>query len=114
MTEREHRERFTQHMADLIHHINATPGYSCTGGDLFRDKRVHGEWGKKESYSAAKSMHKRGMAIDLNLYLDGVYLTETSDHHQFGMYWEALDLKNRWGGRYGDGNHYERLPQGWR
>ncbi len=60
------------------------------------------------------SQHYKKLAADLNLFMGGEYLTETSDHEAGGAYWESLDPKNRWGGRYEDGNHYERIEEGWR
>ena len=53
------------------------------------------------------SNHKRKLAIDIDLFLDGrYYLTETGDHRKLGEFWESLHPLCRWGGRFGDGNHY--------
>ena len=81
-------------------------GYEIRGGDLFRDPRVHGEVGEKKSYSHSRSLHKSKCAIDLNLMKDGVYLTRTEDHQQFGDFWKSLDPLCEWGGDFGnkDGN----------
>ena len=54
------------------------------------------------------------LAIDLDLFKDGegfemgckVYLTKTEDHRKLGEFWESLHPLCRWGGRFGDGNHY--------
>ena len=89
-------------------------GYECTGGDLMRDKRVFGVVGESKGYGAPSSNHKQRLAIDINLFKDGVYLTDEEHHKQFGEYWESLDERNRWGGRYQDPNHYETLPHGTR
>lgn len=51
-----------------------------------------------------KSFHYKRLAIDLNLFKDGVWMTKTSDHEPFGKFWELLG--GSWGGRFGDGNHY--------
>ena len=83
-------------------------GYEFTVGDAYRDARAHGAYGKKASYSSAESQHKLRLANDINLFLDGKYLTATADHKQFGDYWASLNPDNRWGGRWDDGNHYER------
>lgn len=53
------------------------------------------------------SLHKKRLAIDLNLFKDGIWLTNTSDHYRLGKYWESLAPDCRWGGRWNDGNHYE-------
>lgn len=52
------------------------------------------------------SVHQLSLAVDLNLFKDGVYLPMTDDHAQFGAWWEAQGPDHRWGGRWGDGNHY--------
>lgn len=59
-----------------------------------------------------KSLHKQGVAADLHLYRGGVYLASTETHRGLGMFWETLHPRARWGGRYGDGNHYELVPEG--
>lgn len=71
-------------------------GFGITLGDAYRDPRV--------TYGHPNSLHKRRLAIDLNLFKDGQYLTETMDHAPLGAYWESMG--GTWGGRFGDGNHY--------
>lgn len=83
-------------------------GYEVTVGDFYRDPRVHGKYGEKVSYASANSEHKRRLAADLNLFRDGVYLTKTDDHRALGAVWESLRPENKWGGRWDDGNHYQR------
>jgi len=58
------------------------------------------------------SNHYIKLACDLNLFKDGAYLTETADHAEFGKYWESLHELCRWGGRFGDGNHYSLIHDG--
>ena len=52
------------------------------------------------------SFHYKRLAIDLNLFKDGKYLTTTEAHRPLGEYWESLG--GTWGGRFknADGNHY--------
>jgi hypothetical protein len=56
--------------------------------------------------------HKNRLAVDLNLFKDGLYLDQTEDHRPIGEYWEALHPENVWGGRFQDGNHYSRRHNG--
>ena len=84
-------------------------GYACTFGEAFRTKE-QAEWNAKKGKGIVNSLHRRRLAIDLNLFKGGKYLSTTIAHKKFGEYWESLDPKNRWGGRFGDGNHYERRP----
>jgi len=81
-------------------------GYKVRGGDLFRDPRVHGEMGIKRGYGHPRSAHKNKLAIDLNLFKDGVYMSSTEAHTELGEYWEKQHELCRWGGRFRDGNHY--------
>ena len=52
------------------------------------------------------SLHELGLAADVNLYRNGKWLSSTEDHRAVGEYWESLGPDHRWGGRFGDGNHY--------
>ena len=97
-------------------------GYGVTLGDAYRDPRVHGEMGQKVGYGRANSCHKVRLAIDLNLFLDPdgdgpeplAYQTSTEAHRALGEWWEALSPENRWGGRWGDGNHYSKAYSGYK
>jgi len=51
-----------------------------------------------------RSLHYIRLAIDLNLFKDGKYLTSAEAHSKLGVYWESLG--GSWGGRFGDANHY--------
>lgn len=52
------------------------------------------------------SLHHVGLALDLLLYRNGTYLTETEDYRRLGEWWERQHPLARWGGRFGDGNHF--------
>lgn len=105
------QREFTLDVANLIIYMYER-GYEATFGDAYRDPRSHGKQGVFKSYGAAKSAHKHRLAIDLNLFKDGVYLTETEDHREFGEFWESLRPSHVWGGRFEDGNHYSRKRDG--
>lgn len=83
-------------------------GYELTDGDAYRDKRVHGEWGEKKGYGHPESFHKKRLAKDYNLFIDGVWQIETEDFKEMGEYWKSLDPKCSWGGDFPspDGNHF--------
>lgn len=50
------------------------------------------------------STHLLCLAVDINLFKDGVYLDKTEDHTPLGEFWESIG--GTWGGRFKDGNHY--------
>lgn len=89
-------------------------GYGWSYGDAFRDPRVFGEQGVQKGYGKASSAHKNKLAVDVNLFLNGVYLKDTEAHRQFGEHWCTLDPDCRWGGHFSDadGNHYSMIYKG--
>lgn len=102
-TLREKQSRFARLVPRLIDKAYAL-GYEVTLGDAYRDPRVHGPIGVKLGYGHRSSAHKQRLAIDLNLFKDGVFQASTEAHRDLGEYWESLG--GTWGGRFGDGNHY--------
>ena len=111
MTLSEAQRKFTRMIGSLIFMAYAN-GYELSFGDAYRDPRGHGKWGEKKGYSAARSQHKRRLAVDFNLFRDGKYLTATEDHRPLGEFWESVG--GTWGGRWGDGNHYSLEFQGYK
>ena len=110
----EKQQRFTWCIAILITYSHCK-GYGFTMGDGYRDPRVHGAFGKKESYSASYSTHKVRLGQDLNLFIDGEWIAG-GDHpvwRELGEFWETLDKEARWGGPR-DANHFSFEHQGWR
>jgi hypothetical protein len=94
-TLRQKQSRFARMVADLI--IFAyDQGYEVTFGDCYRDERC--------KYGLGQSLHRKRLAVDLNLFRNGHWLSSTASHQPLGEYWESLG--GSWGGRFGDGNHY--------
>lgn len=71
-------------------------GFEVTFGDAYRppERAIRG------------SFHSKRLAIDLNLFIDGVYREDTKSYTPLGLYWESLG--GSWGGRFSapDGNHF--------
>jgi len=92
MSIRPAQSEFVRKVADLI--IFAYDhGYELTFGDTTAIA------GHREG-----SFHYQRLAIDLNLFLNGEWLTKTEDHVALGEFWESIG--GTWGGRWNDGNHY--------
>lgn len=111
MTLGEKQRTFLPMVVKLIEWAYAN-GYELTLGDGYRDPRMFGIQGDKKagSYSAAYSCHKLRLAVDLNLFKDGKYLTATEDYTPLGEFWESLG--GAWGGRFKDGNHFSIEHEG--
>ena len=95
--------QFTKMVCKLIMYADSC-GFDMTFGDAYRDDRV--------KYGHPKSLHRKRLAIDLNLFREGKYLDKTEDHEILGEYWESIG--GTWGGRFGDGNHYSLSDGGMR
>lgn len=93
----EKQRRFTW-MLHLLIGYAYNHGYELTVGDAYASS------GHKRG-----SFHYKRLAMDFNLFKNGVYLTETDDHKELGEYWESIG--GTWGGRFKkkDGNHYSYL-----
>jgi hypothetical protein len=79
-------------------------GYEITQGDGYRAELVFGKMGERKGYGESYSQHKVRLAEDINLFKNGRWLKDTSDHLPLGQFWESIG--GSWGGRFGDGNHY--------
>lgn len=104
MTLREQQHLFAQLAAELIRKA-AELGYEVTLGEAWRSpheaRRLAGT-----RRGIRRSLHCDRLAIDLNLFKDGEYLTSTEAHRALGEWWETVHPLCRWGGRFNDGNHY--------
>ena len=105
MSLREQQSIFARKVADLIIHAYDL-GYEITLGDAFRDPRLHGAMGVKLGYGATNSFHKQRLAIDLNLFKNGVFLETTEGQRPLGEWW--VKQGGTWGGNFKneDSNHY--------
>jgi len=105
------QRRFAKAVARLIDKAHEL-GYEVTLGDAYRDPKAFGALGVRLAYGNAFSCHKVRLAIDLNLFKDGVFLTSTEAHKPLGEWWEAQFPDACWGGRFEDGNHYSITHEG--
>ncbi len=98
MTLGEKQRLFTRLIGRLIDYAYSN-GYELTFGDAYATT------GHIEN-----SNHYKRLAVDFNLFKDGVWLQKTEDHLFLGEWWERLGKKLgvplAWGGRFSDGNHY--------
>lgn len=122
MTLGEKQKLFMRQLPRLIDKAHAL-GFEVSLGDGYRDPRAFGEMGEeqftaegKRVYGHINSCHKMRLAIDLNLFKDGKYITTTEGHRPLGEWWEAQHPLNCWGGGFPtpDGNHYSMTHSGFK
>lgn len=101
------QELFMRLLPRLIDHAHIK-GYQLRGGELLRTDS-QAEANAASGAGIRNSLHKVKLAIDLNLFKDGQFLSQTSDHAFLGEFWKGLHPLCRWGGDFAtrpDGNHY--------
>jgi hypothetical protein len=97
MTLRQKQSEFVKCVVLLLVYAHSL-GYEITFGDAYRDPRV--------KYGHPRSTHRKRLAIDLNLFIKGAYQTGKRGHDKLGAFWVKLNPLARWGGSFGDYNHY--------
>ena len=105
----EKQQIFARNVGSLLLWTSYWPGYSVTLGEAYRTKE-QAELYAKRGIGIKNSPHRRRLAIDLNLFIDGKYQTKTSAYERLGLFWESLHPDNVWGGRFRDGNHFQMKP----
>ncbi len=80
-------------------------GYKFTIGDAWDTDRVA---------HSPNSLHYIRLAIDLNLFVNGVWI-RNGDHvawKDLGQFWESLHELATWGGKFNDANHFSITHEG--
>lgn len=106
------QRRFTRLVSTLIEFAYAND-MELTFGEAYRtpeQARLNAQTGK----GIINSLHVERLAIDLNLFLDNVYQTDSAAYQRLGEFWESLGADCAWGGRFKDsagrprpdGNHF--------
>lgn len=104
MTLAEQQALFTKLIGELIQ-FAYQQGYALSFGEAWRTQQ-QANWDASHGTGISHSLHIERLAVDFNLFKDGKYLGDTNDHLPLGEWWEKRHPLCRWGGRFGDGNHY--------
>lgn len=100
---------FTLDVADLIHWVrNSKPGWRVRLREVYRPVEMQAIYVERGASSTMHSNHLSSRAMDLILDIDEVWQPQTEAYAELGFQWERMSLFNRWGGRWSDGNHFER------
>lgn len=105
MTLSEKQQLFTAMVGQLIIWAG-DHGYRLTFGEATRSPE-QAKLNAKSGAGIANSLHTQRLAVDLNLFVNGVYKTRTEDYRPLGEFWESIG--GAWGGRFKtnpDGNHF--------
>ena len=95
MKQSERQIQFTKMVSLLVQYANLL-NYSLTFGDAYSKVEfgVH----------CFNSKHYERLAVDFNLFIDGVYQTSTEAHRPLGIYWKFIG--GTWGGDFQGQDRY--------
>ncbi len=112
MTLREQQSLFCRLAGQFIAHAFAQ-GYELTFGDAYRNP-AQAAANAASGAGIKNSLHIQRLAIDLLLFKDGKYLTDSAAYKPLGTFWKSLHPLNRWGGDFSkpDGNHFSSTRDG--
>ncbi len=106
------QQKFAEMVGLLLHRVSIMPGYSVALGEAFRPPEMVAIYVERGTGSRT-SLHGDKLAIDLPLWIDGVYQEETEAYRPLGEFWESIG--GSWGGRFRsrpDGNHFSLEHEG--
>lgn len=107
------QEEFAQAAAKLIAKAPEF-GYVVTLGEAWRTPQ-QAQWNADHGTGIAHSLHIERLAIDLNFFKAGAYITDGSQLKDIGEWWKLLGPNYRWGGDFqhlSDANHFSISPDG--
>lgn len=112
MTLREKQSLFVRLVARLIDEATLR-GYELTFGETWRTPEQAAR-NAALGIGTATSLHTQRLAVDFNLFRNGVWLNKTEDWKELGEFWKSLHPLCRWGGDFKrpDGNHLSLEHEG--
>jgi hypothetical protein len=102
--------KFTTDVAKLIEYADEL-GYQLTFGEAWRHAYMQKYYVAHGLSWTMNSYHRKRLAVDLNLFIDGKYITTCEEYKILGEYWKSLDPdRNVWGGSWKqkDCPHFEK------
>ena len=110
MTLGEKQRAFTNLIGQLIEWAYRQ-GYELSFGEAYRTAE-QAALNAKAGIGIADSLHTIRLAVDFNLFIDGVFQTTTEAYRPLGEFWESLG--GTWGGRFSspDADHFSLEHEG--
>ena len=100
--------------AKLIQKIESL-GYAATEGEGWRTPQ-QAQWNADHGLGIACSLHIERLAVDVNVFVDGIYQTDDRSgcYTALGAFWKSLGSDHYWGGDFKkvDLDHFSISPDG--
>jgi hypothetical protein len=112
MTLREQQSLFVILAAQFISWVYER-GYELTFSETWRSPQEAAVQAAAGA-GVVNSLHTQRLAIDLNLFKDGVLLTSVDDYRPLGVQWKSMNPLARWGGDFSrpDADHFSLTRDG--
>jgi len=107
------QQEFAQSVAKLLQFAKSQ-GFGVTLGEAWRTEE-QAKWNAAHGSGVVHSLHEERLAIDLNLFKEEVYQTDTEPYRVLGEFWKGLGPNYCWGGDFHglvDLDHYSITPDG--
>lgn len=100
------QQRFSWLLAKLLFYAYEA-GYGVTMGECWRTPE-QAALNAKTGKGIANSVHCDRLAVDINLFQNGKYLTGIDHYRKLGEWWKMQCADCRWGGDFPsrDANHF--------
>lgn len=82
-------------------------GFCLTFGEVYRteeQQKIYFETGRSKTMN---SRHLQRLAVDFNIFKDGILLNKPIDIKPLGDFWESLNTDNVWGGDWDRDNNLD-------
>lgn len=112
LSEKQHL--FMRLLGEFLVWIYTQPGLAVAGGQLQRTQ-AEASANAASGKGIEHSLHIKCLAIDLMLFVDGVYKTDTASYRALGDKWKSMHELCRWGGDFvsrPDGDHFSLEHEG--
>lgn len=109
----EHQFIFWGHVFNLTNHAHQR-GWLIQPGEVYRTEYQQRRYYEEGKSKTMQSYHMKRLAIDLNFWKGGEWITDKESLIELGEYWESLDPINKWGGFWKtlyDPAHFERRAE---
>lgn len=100
---------FLKDVAKMIQFASTKKGIMLTAGEMYRPEEMQAIYVSRGLSKTMNSKHRKRLAVDFNLFINGKYQTDREPYKFLSDYWKTLNPKNNSGYDWGwDANHFER------
>ena len=100
---------FTKDISQLIKYASSID-IKLTPGECFRPQLMQEHYYDTGKSRTRHSLHNSKLAMDFSIFINGHICNNNLSSVRLGIFWEALDIHNEWGGfwKFVDINHFQR------